>query len=359
MPETQPTNIYTAGQRLLLYSVVSLIVCIELYSLPLFVMPRIYIPVFTYPALNLEPHIIVFLAVLSVFLILGAKFSHREKFSMGFLLMHFIFCGLFFIFLFYLSNEIPFNKPLPETNLLVRLIRPFYKAPVYLSTRFTLGYVTLFACCHACIFLSFFRVKHFIRKYILSGMLSLAIVAFLSKLAGKPIRWIFYSVAKRSVNKQLWGMASNIVMKIEVALLRFCGLNPVSGVNENGTPSISLGPFSAVIGYPCAGFEGMALFLIVLTFFSILNWKDINKKRVFIVGCFGTLIMYITNLLRIFILFLVGHFIDPEMAREAFHSFAGIVLYIIVIILIFLASYKWMFIKGKGSIVPQGRMSES
>jgi len=122
---------------------------------------------------------------------------------------------------------------------------------------------------------------------------------------------------------------------------------------------LGIGDFALKISGRCSGVEGMSLFLIVMTAIVVIDWKRINKVRAFLLYPLGILMMYYANILRIYLITLLGYVIfqkwGPEVAYriviEHFHSHIGWILYVVLIL--FFIRYAYPFTLRPDSSPPQ------
>jgi len=333
-PFLKQMNADNTVKNISLYIAISLIVFIELYILPIVMSHEMFWPLIT-GIFQIDAHILVFNILLLGLLFWRTHPVYREKIHMGFLSAHFVFCGIFFIFLFHLAQIFPF-EPLPETHLLVKLGDTFGIDVTALRIRYRITYITLFAGCHYCIFSSVFQMKNTLKRYIATVVSTIIIIKLFWE-------WVAYELLKEPIKESLWKVLSYGVAKSNLFLLHIFGFETVSNFTGERGPVIGTDSFAAGIFAPCSGLEGIFLFILIFAVFLVLNWRNINKKRIAFVALAGCFLMYAANIFRIFALLLVGHFIDPELARGMFHSYAGIAIYATIIPIIFLASYNWLF----------------
>jgi exosortase/archaeosortase family protein len=52
--------------------------------------------------------------------------------------------------------------------------------------------------------------------------------------------------------------------------------------------------------------------------------------------------LFLVNILRVYLLIVIGASISPDLALTLFHTYAGIILFIIYFLLFWLTFYKWM-----------------
>jgi len=141
---------------------------------------------------------------------------------------------------------------------------------------------------------------------------------------------------------KLWPLFSKIVGGASFFLLNLVVPATTLSITGSGEPFLALPNFRAVIGAPCSGIEGIALFSLLFVIFALYNWKYLNKKKVGLLFLIGIAGIFVLNILRVFILFLVGHFIDVKLAAGVFHTNLGWILYSIFIVILEITSYNWV-----------------
>lgn len=102
----------------------------------------------------------------------------------------------------------------------------------------------------------------------------------------------------------------------------------VASFSEGGGPLLGLGNFSAVIGKPCSGIDSLLLFTSLYFLICILEYKRLKKGLAILFYFVGILGMFLTNILRIFLLFIIGAYINAQFAISMFHTNAGWILFI-------------------------------
>jgi exosortase/archaeosortase family protein len=132
------------------------------------------------------------------------------------------------------------------------------------------------------------------------------------------------------------------VTKVVFLLIKLTGLKAYRYLPLNNSPILGTDMFQVSIAPSCSGLEGISLFLVALFAIVLINLKRINLIHSILVAYVGILIMYLTNILRIYILILIGHFYGPGLAVDLFHSGVSILIYAIMVIAILGISYEWM-----------------
>ena len=328
MPDHIENPIIEKKQAILLYAAVSAIIFLELYFIPIHLAPWLYVPI-SFPHVHLESHVLLFPLILLLFLLSGkSSLSVKKKLELNPLIFHIISCMLFFAFLVYLAKIFPF-KTLDENLLIIKLARIFNERAGALVIRYRIIFMALYSICHYFLVSGFFAIKRAFIKYTGAFLLTVIVAELSSTL--------------------LWKLLSASIAKANMLLLKACSIPAILGSTEYGEPMISTPHFSVSIAYTCSGLEGLVLFFISFVIFLFLDWTRINKKRALIVGVLGTFLMYTSNILRTFAIMLTGCYIDPRLAMKLVHTYAGMVIYALTIVLIFLASYKWMLKNNESS----------
>lgn len=176
-----------------------------------------------------------------------------------------------------------------------------------------LVHLNLIAVCVALLIGSFGMpfLKTFVRKYrrellICSG---LSIVLF----------FLIFQVWK------LWPYLSNMVLQAEYFL--FSKLyEPVFIIPPRG---LYVHSFAVEIAEACSGLESIFLFTVLYIFMVILDWKKLNLKKVIIAFPILMVLLILVNILRVFVLILSGIHINPQVMMTLFHTYLGLILFVI------------------------------
>jgi exosortase/archaeosortase family protein len=92
----------------------------------------------------------------------------------------------------------------------------------------------------------------------------------------------------------------------------------------------------------CSGIESIALFTALYVLVGVLDWQRFNHRRYLWLFPVGLLVLFGFNILRVFGLILGGYYINPQIAFSLFHTYAGMVFFILYSILFWAVSYRWM-----------------
>ncbi|MDD5181568.1 MAG: archaeosortase/exosortase family protein [Candidatus Nanoarchaeia archaeon] len=138
--------------------------------------------------------------------------------------------------------------------------------------------------------------------------------------------------------QQNWIIFSTAVAKGASFLLGLT-FNSSSSASSYGTPVLSVGNFEVNIGAPCSGIESGSLFIFFYMAIVILDWKRINKKLAALLWIPGLIGMFCVNILRIYVLMLIGHLVSPKIAISIFHENAGWMFFVVYIFVFWYLAY--------------------
>lgn len=174
-------------------------------------------------------------------------------------------------------------------------------------------------------------ILFFIKKYYKS-IISFSILLFL-----------YYNLIWWFQNS--WFFFSSIVGKTLYFTFSKIFDNVILRLSTNAGPILGVGDFFVAISKVCSGIDSMLFFVSLFIILIITNWKQLNKKRMlllFIPGIIGT---YLLNILRVFLLILIGVKISPEFAVDVFHTNAGWILFLGYFVLFWHFGSKWVLKK--------------
>lgn len=127
-------------------------------------------------------------------------------------------------------------------------------------------------------------------------------------------------------------------------------LSGVTGLlNMSGLPSMYVPPhtlvfdkFGITVAEFCSGIESIALFTGLYVIVGLLDWKRLNRSRYFIVFPLALLALFGLNILRVYALIMAGYYINAEIAFSLFHTYAGMVFFILYSIAFWGIFYKYL-----------------
>lgn len=105
--------------------------------------------------------------------------------------------------------------------------------------------------------------------------------------------------------------------------------------------------FGITVAEYCSGIESIALFTGLYVIVGLLDWQRINRQRYYLIFPFALLGLFAMNILRVFGLIMAGYHINPEIAFSMFHTYAGMVFFILYSGIFWAFSYKYLINKSR------------
>lgn len=139
----------------------------------------------------------------------------------------------------------------------------------------------------------------------------------------------------------LWNVLAATVMYASSWMLTASGLD----VNVLPPRYLILDKFGVEISQWCSGIESIALFTGLYVIIGIADRDRLNFRKYAAVFVPALVVVFACNILRVYILIMFGYHVDKDLAFKLFHTYAGMVLFVIVSALFWLISYKWMLKK--------------
>jgi len=140
--------------------------------------------------------------------------------------------------------------------------------------------------------------------------------------------------------QKLWSYFSFVIAKCVYYLLNLTSQTTLSF--SNNTPIISLNNFIVNIGKPCSGIDSMLMFIFLYVFIVGYDWKVLNKKKAVMVFIPGVISVFFLNIIRIYLLLVIGAFISSKFALGFFHTNASMILFLGYFALFWGLLYNWM-----------------
>lgn len=144
----------------------------------------------------------------------------------------------------------------------------------------------------------------------------------------------------------LWRVLGNMIANTLAFLFRLTYDNVHLNTEAFRAPTLGVNNFIVGISSECSGIDSLLIFLSLFTVLLVLDKDRLDLKRMailFIPGIIGT-IGY--NILRIYLLILVGVHINPEFAVDVFHSNIGWILFLVFFVIFWHFGSKWVYIKN-------------
>jgi len=105
---------------------------------------------------------------------------------------------------------------------------------------------------------------------------------------------------------------------------------------------IFLTNFVVFIEEACSGVDSLYLFSLLYLFLAFLDWRKFNKRKLLLMFVPSIIGLFLVNILRVYILILAGVFVSPELTVTLFHTYIGMIFFIIYFILFWRFLYDWM-----------------
>jgi exosortase/archaeosortase family protein len=108
--------------------------------------------------------------------------------------------------------------------------------------------------------------------------------------------------------------------------------------------------FGINIAEYCSGIESIALFTALYALIGVLDWQRFNHRKYLWIFPAALIVLFGLNILRVFVLILGGYYINPQIAFSLFHTYAGMVFFIIYSALFWALSYRWLLDSNKRAV---------
>ncbi len=151
--------------------------------------------------------------------------------------------------------------------------------------------------------------------------------------------FLIFGVVVYSLMRQVWKLwpyLSLVVLKVTSFLLGLISPN-TSVVNAE---ILVFNGFAAKIGEACSGIYSIFIFTALYLFIILLDWKKINKVRAGLVFIPAVLGAFLVNIFRVFLLFLVGGYLSEKIALGLYHSYIGMIFFLIYFAMFWILFYE-------------------
>lgn len=137
---------------------------------------------------------------------------------------------------------------------------------------------------------------------------------------------------------KLWPFFSGAVLHSVAFLLSL----HVSPVMEVGYLTLFVEDFAVRIEQACSGLDSMFLFTCLYVLIALVDWNKFNKAKLIGLYFIALIGLFLVNILRVYALILVGVYFDPQLTLQLFHTYLGMVLFMIYFFAFWFASYNWL-----------------
>ena len=118
----------------------------------------------------------------------------------------------------------------------------------------------------------------------------------------------------------------------------------LGGVTAEIVPPMTLllDKFGVTIERTCSGIESIALFSGLYVLIGLLDWRKLNLRRMLFIFPLALIVLFAVNILRVYGLIIAGYYIDPHLVLGLFHTYAGMLFFIIFSGVFWALSYRWL-----------------
>jgi len=139
----------------------------------------------------------------------------------------------------------------------------------------------------------------------------------------------------------LWQPLASIVLSGVTVILSISG--PVAVLVPPHT--LMFDRFGITVAEYCSGIESIALFSGLYAIVGLLDWNRLDKKKYFIVFPFALLLLFGLNIVRVYGLIMAGYYINQEIAFSLFHTYAGMIFFVLYSAFFWMIAYKYLLVK--------------
>ena len=189
-------------------------------------------------------------------------------------------------------------------------------------------------------------VTHFllilIPIFLLAGIFGLRFLAGFARRFAKELAVclgisVIYDISIFQVWK-LWPIFSDGVL----SSVRFLLSLTSSNVQVIPPRTLVINDFAVSIAQACSGLDSLFLFSSLYLLIAILEWKGFNKIKLIAMFIPAAIGLYMVNIFRVYLLVVTGAYVSADLAIKLFHTYLGMVLFIIFFFVFWKVSYKWM-----------------
>jgi exosortase/archaeosortase family protein len=139
----------------------------------------------------------------------------------------------------------------------------------------------------------------------------------------------------------LWHILSTAVIHAVSWLLNLSGLYVVVLPHN----VLLLDKFSVAVSEYCSGIESIALFTGLYALVGIIDRDKLNFRKYSAVFLPALILLFGCNIVRVYGLIMAGYYINPHIAFSLFHTYAGMIFFVIYSAIFWRLAYSWMLRK--------------
>lgn len=140
---------------------------------------------------------------------------------------------------------------------------------------------------------------------------------------------------------KLWPYFSLMVLKTVAFLSELF----TSSIQITPPFTLRVGGFAAQIGEACSGVYSIFIFTAIYLLIIFLDWDKLNKKRALAMFIPAVIGAFLVNILRVWGLFIAGAYFSTELALGLYHSYTGMILFLIYFGIFWYFAYKYIKVK--------------
>lgn len=219
-------------------------------------------------------------------------------------------------------------------------------ATILFSALATLSFYTFFLFKYKIYLPNFYQVHISIAAYFLGGaFLALALFGmpfltkFIKQLTASFLITIIFFIFTFFLTSN-WIFLSKFIAENVHYFLRISHSNTALFYTTMA-PSLRINEFSVVIGKACSGIESISLLISLAILWLVYDFKKINIYRFALLFPFALIGMIAVNILRIYLLMLLGNHY-PNLALSLFHTNAGWIMFAAYLLAISYYSYPYI-----------------
>lgn len=100
--------------------------------------------------------------------------------------------------------------------------------------------------------------------------------------------------------------------------------------------------FAVLIEESCSGLDSLFLFTTIYIILVTLDWQKLSPLRAMLLFIPALLGLFGVNILRVFLLIWIGVEISPQLSQQLFHTYLGMVLFIVYFATLMKIGYPWL-----------------
>jgi exosortase/archaeosortase family protein len=102
--------------------------------------------------------------------------------------------------------------------------------------------------------------------------------------------------------------------------------------------------FAVTIDQACSGLESFLLFSGLFALIGLTEWKDVHHTKFLSVYILGIAALFFVNILRVYLIIWSGIIFSPQIAATLFHTYLGMILFLLYFVLLLRTTYKWFHV---------------